>query len=387
MAIKEITNRISSSDYEFHMVTLRFDSNLPREEKIGNVFIHRLGFTKAGATIKDLGKFPLFLNKYLLPFTGFLKAANLYSKYRFDGIWNMMANYAAFAGLFFKLTHPGVPYVLTLQEGDPIAYIRARVGLFYPLFKRIFTRADFIQAISTYLATWARAEGYKGELQVVPNGVDTRYFSKEIPEKELIIVKLKLGKKENDIYLVTTSRLVKKNACEDVIGALVELPTNVHFIIIGIGPDEEMLRTLANDLGVSGRVNFLGEIGNSDLPKYLKACDIFIRPSLSEGMGISFVEAMAAGLPVIATQEGGIADFLFDPERDLDKRPTGRAVDVRNPEQIARAVKLVLEDKKTTEQIIKNARDLVFAKFDWDLIAHDMKEKVFDRISRTSHVR
>jgi hypothetical protein len=59
VAIKEITDRISPEEIEFHMITLRFDSALPAVEKIGNVLVYRIGFTKRGATIAELKKFPM----------------------------------------------------------------------------------------------------------------------------------------------------------------------------------------------------------------------------------------------------------------------------------------------------------------------------------------
>jgi glycosyltransferase involved in cell wall biosynthesis len=141
-----------------------------------------------------------------------------------------------------------------------------------------------------------------------------------------------------------------------------------------------MLRALARGLKVESRVQFLGQIGHADLPKYLAVSDIFIRPSLSEGMGNSFVEAMAVKLPVIATQEGGIADFLFDPELNPEKESTGRAVKARDPKGIARAAKLYMSEKEMTEKIVENAEKLAREKYDWDLIAKDMKEKVFDAV-------
>ncbi len=91
---------------------------------------------------------------------------------------------------------------------------------------------------------------------------------------------------------------------------------------------------------------------------------------------------MAARLPVIATQEGGIADFLFDPEKNPEKDPTGRAVPPRDPEAIARAVKLFEKNPEETRKIIDNAEKMVKEKYDWNLIARDMKEKVFDKLSR-----
>jgi hypothetical protein len=127
--------------------------------------------------------------------------------------------------------------------------------------------------------------------------VDTKRFAHSYTEADVAGMKESLGKKDGDVYLVTTSRLVHKNAVDDVIAALAHMPKNVSFLIYGIGPDEAKLRALAASLGVADRVRFMGEIGHETMPLMLAACDVFVRPSRSEGMGNSFVEAMAAGLP------------------------------------------------------------------------------------------
>ncbi len=380
VAIKEISDRIPKEEIEFHMVALRFDDTLPEVEQIGNVLVHRIGLTRRNPTMADLGKFPLYLNKFIFQFSAAKKASELHKKYHYDAVWAMMAHSVGVPAGIFKTLHPKVKYLLTLQEGDPIPYIKKKMLLVYPLFVRGFTKADMVQAISTYLSKWARDMGFKGKMEIIPNAVNIKHFSQEFSSEEIKTIKAKLKKKDGDIFLITTSRLVKKNACDDVIKALTLLPENVKFAILGIGPDEAMLRTLAKEKGVSEKVLFLGQIEHYEMPKYLKACDIFIRPSLSEGMGNSFVEAFAAGIPVIATQEGGISDFLFDPELNPSKPPTGRAVKPRDPEGIARAVKLLLNDKEKTSEIIINAKKLALEKYDWDTIARDMKEKVFARL-------
>jgi glycosyltransferase involved in cell wall biosynthesis len=340
--------------------------------------VYRIGFGTKHPKIDALLAFPLVLNKYLFPFTGFLKARSLHRENNYDGIWAMMANYAAFAALFFKMWFGNVPYLLTLQEGDPIEYIKHRVRAVYPLFERIFKRADFVQTISNYLARFARDMGYKGTLEVVPNGADIAHFSQAYPTEELFKLKQKLGKANDDIFLITTSRLVKKNATDEVIRALPLLESRVKFIILGIGPDEVMLRALADELNVSDRVKFLQQIDHREMPKYLQVSDIFIRPSRSEGLGISFIEAMATDIPVIATPVGGIPDFLFDPEQSPDKEPTGLFCEVDSPESIAKQVRRLLDDSALRTQLVANAKKLVVEKYDWDLIARDMKKKVFD---------
>lgn len=380
VAIKEITDRIAPEDIAFDMVTLRFDSTLPKFERIGNVNVYRIGFTQKSPSIADLVRFPLALNKYFFPVIGFLKARSLHKKNNYDGAWSMMANYAGFAALFFKMCFPKVRFLLTLQEGDPIEYIKHRVRFVYPIFRRIFTHADFVQTISHYLAGFARNMGYSGPLEVVPNAVNVAHFAQEYPEQELAILRRHLGKKEGDIFLITTSRMVTKNAVDEVIRALPFLSPEVKFLILGIGPDEEMLRKLVHEKRVDGRVQFLGQVLHEDMPKYLKVSDIFIRPSRSEGLGNSFLEAMAAGLPVIATPVGGIPDFLFDPDQNPDHEPTGLFANIDDPASIVHQVKRLIADKDLRARLFVNGRTLVAEKYDWKLIARDMKEKVFGKI-------
>lgn len=380
VAIKEITDRVASEDIVFDMITLRYDLMLPKFEKIGNVNVHRIGFTSRNPNIADLGKFPLNMNKYFFPVLGFLKAQTLNKKTPYGGMWAMMANYAGFAALFFKMRNPSIRFLLTLQEGDPIEYIKHRVRFASPLLARIFKRADFVQTISHYLAGFARNMGYRGALEVIPNAVNVKHFSQEYPENELFLLKQKLGKKDGDTFLITTSRMVQKNAVDEIIRALALLPQEIKFLVLGIGPDEEMLRALAKKLGVADRVQFLGQILHTEMPKYLKVSDIFIRPSRSEGLGNSFLEAMAAGVPVIATPVGGIPDFLADPEANPDKQPTGLFAEIDNPASIARQIKRLVDDKALRTRLFTNGRTLVIEKYDWSLIARAMKEKVFDRM-------
>jgi glycosyltransferase involved in cell wall biosynthesis len=181
------------------------------------------------------------------------------------------------------------------------------------------------------------------------------------------------------MVLITASRLVPKNGLDVVVRALKDLP-NLQFKIFGTGPEENKLRSLAHKVGVENRVDFEGYVDHRQLPNVLRAADIFIRPSRSEGMGNSFIEAMAAGLPVIATQEGGIADFLFDAKRNPGKPTTGWAVDKDNPHQIVQAVHEILSNPEQANKVIEQARGLVNRSYDWDLIATQMQEKVFNRL-------
>jgi glycosyltransferase involved in cell wall biosynthesis len=342
------------------MITLRFSPEHPAFERIGNVNVYRIDSSKN-----------------LYPFKAYSFARELHKTKNYELVWAMMANWAGFAALFFKHKFPKVEFILSLQEGDPLPYIEKKVRFVYPLWKQIFKRADKIQAISHFLADWAVRKGYKGRVEVIPNGVDTGLFTRDYSTAELLPVRIKIGAMPGDRYLITTSRLVEKNGVGDVIESLKYMPEDIKFLILGTGPLESELKLKAKNLKLDARVKFLGFVPHDKMPEYLQVSDIFIRPSLSEGMGNSFIEAMAAGIPVIATPVGGISDFLFDPDKDHDMPPTGLFVEPRSPKLIAFQVQKLLSDKVLRDKIVINAKRLALEKYDWDLISDDMKSKVF----------
>jgi len=116
---------------------------------------------------------------------------------------------------------------------------------------------------------------------------------------------------------------------------------------------------------------FAGFVTQEEIPKYLKISDIFVRPSLSEGFGNSFIEAMAVGIPVIATAVGGIVDFLAD-------QSTGLFCLTKDPKSIADKVTLLMSDKKLADRLVETAQTMVSARYDWGAVAGRMRE-VFSR--------
>ncbi|MCK4918274.1 MAG: glycosyltransferase family 4 protein [Candidatus Pacebacteria bacterium] len=365
IAIKEITDRVKGLDFD--MITARIDRKLPKKEKIGNVLVYRLGV--------GIPKF----DKLLLAFLGGFYAQKLQKQNKYSAIWAVMASYGGFAASKFKFLNPKITFLLTLQEGDSFEYIAKKTYFVKNQFKNIFIRADRIQCISSYLAEWAKRMGAKCSIEVIPNGVDINNFSQEYSEKHLTNLKLKLNKKSEDRFLVHTGRLTYKNAIDDLIQALIYLPENIKVLLVGKGEDEEELKDIVQKKGLKNRVNFLGFVDHKEIPQYLKISDIFVRASLSEGLGNSFLEAMVVGLPVIATQEGGIADFLFDEKRNPNKEITGWAVDSRNPEQIAEAVKSILSNSEKTKKVVATANIMVLEKYNWDILAKEMQKRFFEK--------
>lgn len=363
VAVMEITDRIAPADISFDMVTARISRDCPRSERIGNVMVYRVGFGTRFDT-------------FLLPVLGAIKARGLHRKHQYDAFWAIMASQGGIAAVIAKALCGKPKLVLTLQEGDEEEHLMRYVGgsgILYRIFIRPWhilpmRKADIVTAISNYLIERAVKNGVPPrKITLVPNGVDVGQFAVKISKDKVRETRNALGVDEGEKIIITTSRLVKKNAIGDLIDALKYLPENVKLIIAGVGPEEETLKAKAHKF--RGRVKFLGTVRHKELPPYLQVADVFVRPSISEGMGNSFIEAMAAGVPVVGTPVGGIPDFLIHEE-------TGLFCAARDPRSIAEQVVRALEDEPLRKKIVANAQKMVAEHYDWNTIAQQMKKQI-----------
>ena len=369
IAIREIIRQVPV--FNFTVLTARFDGRSLAFEKKDNIEIHRLG--------RGTGRrYGIIFKKIAYIFRAWQSAERLHAQKRFDLIWVVMASYGGIAALIFKMNHPGVPMLLTIQEGDSDRHLKyGKFGLVGIFGKLMFHFADYIQVISGYLRDFSLMRGAGAPIEIVPNGVDIRLFSMAYRPDEIRALRGYLGIKD-EYVAVTTSRLVGKNGVDILIRAVAkfkERRPNMKCLVIGDGPDLKKLKALCRKLNVDGDVLFLGHIAQNDLPLYFAISDMFIRPSRSEGLGSSFLEAMAAGIPIIGTPVGGIVDFLKDGE-------TGYIAEPENPDSVAYNMNEILDDPKRTERITRNAEDLVRRNYSWEIVGKMMRN-IFDKLINT----
>lgn len=194
-------------------------------------------------------------------------------------------------------------------------------------------RATKVIVPSEAAATAFVAEGGRRDLiEVIANGLDG------IPEQQTPVELRRVLRLPDGPLLGVFSRLARWKGQHVVLHALTGLP-GVHCIIAGealFGEDAYAadLKTTVNELGLGDRVHFLGQRG--DVPRLMRAVDVVIHPSIDpEPFGRTLVEAMLAGVPVIATNNGAAPDIL-------DQGRAGRLVPPNDPELLAKAIKDVL---------------------------------------------
>jgi glycosyltransferase involved in cell wall biosynthesis len=167
----------------------------------------------------------------------------------------------------------------------------------------------------------------------------------------------------SDCVIITSSRLVTKNAVDNIIKTIPLLDSTYKLLIAGDGAERKSLEKLSRDLKVSDRVKFMGFVSHKDLPSSIQSSDVFVRTSRSEGLGNSFLEAMACRIPVIATRVGGIPDFLIDGE-------TGLFCNVDDPKDLSQKICSIFRDQDFKNNMISKAQDMVADMYTWDSISY-----------------
>jgi glycosyltransferase involved in cell wall biosynthesis len=176
----------------------------------------------------------------------------------------------------------------------------------------------------------------ENKIRVVPNGIPLASFDRKVDGR----APNPLGGDEGMPVVFTPARLHSQKGHVYLLEAAVLVP-NAVFVFAGTGPEEQALKDRARALAVADRVRFLGH--RDDVPQLLANCDLFVLPSLYEGLPLTVLEAMAAGKPVIATAIGGTREAVIHGETGVLVRPG-------NVEALAGAISELLHDSVLAAQ-------------------------------------
>ena len=214
------------------------------------------------------------------------------------------------------------PFVVTEHSSEwsrrtitPQALRRARIA---------FPRAALICPVNEQLRRAIESYGVRGRFRVVPNTVDTAIFhppaARGGPSGTLVNVALHVEVKALDVLLRALPRVVARRP-------------DTRLELIGNGPLTADLKALAGELDLGGRVRFAGRASPPEIADALRAADAFVLSSLSENMPLAVLEALCCGLPVAATDVGGVPEAVGD---DGELAPAG------DPEALAEAIERLL---------------------------------------------
>lgn len=238
--------------------------------------------------------------------------------------------------------------------------------------KYALNNANKVVGISDATCDAGKEISGREDIEILPDGIDTETFNPRVDENE---IKKKYGR-----FIFSSGRMVERKGFIYLIKAmpyiLKKFP-NTKLIIGGDGPEKENLENEIKKLKIEENIILPGFISDEDFPKYMKACDVFVLPSIidskgdTEGSATILLEAMACGTPVIGTKVGGVPYAIRDGVGDF-------LVEQKNPKQLAEKIIMLLEDEKLREEMGGIGRKYVIKNFSWEKIAERYLKKFED---------
>jgi glycosyltransferase involved in cell wall biosynthesis len=200
---------------------------------------------------------------------------------------------------------------------------------------------------------------FNSEIYVVPNGIDLEEYNdvtqnpERKPGTKNILFVGSLYPVKGVQYLITAMKKIH----EDI--------PDARLILVGDGVERERLVALSIQLGIQKYVQFVGKVPHKEVQTFMQQADVFVLPSLSEGFGIVILEAMACGLPIVATRVGGIPEVI---KNDIN----GYLVEPKRPDEIAEKILILLQNDQLRNEISRTNVAAVKA-YAWENIVDQLE--------------
>ena len=351
-----LARALAHNGHDVHVVTLDFPG-APIYEEFNGINVYRAS--------TELGH-PNFLTWAFL-FNHFLekKLAGVSRNVDFDVV-HVHDWLTGFAGISFK--HQMQKPLVSTIHGTEIG--RAQ-GLHNPDSLTIdgiewWTTYEANKIIVTSASMKAEIQGHfhlpPEKIEIVPNGIDTKRYNASVDQSA---VKGRYGVHPDEKLVLCVGRLVPQKGIEYLIRAVPQIARrypNSKFIIVGEGWLRGHLEYIARSTGHQWKITFTGWIPDQELIALLNSADALVVPSIYEPFGIVALEGMAAGVPVVASDVGGLAEIV-------EHEHTGILAYSRSPESIAWAVDRVLSDPNHSKEMAQNAQQMVQKTYSWEAIA------------------
>ena len=334
------------------VLTSRIEGTEPFEQCNGvEVFrINSLRVSRLNPKIFELAGFCIF---------GFLKGLRVLKRYRPDviqAIFGLPAGLAAWA-----LTRVRVaPYVVYIGGSDvpgiPVGRFQFISRLTLPIIRRVWRDSEAVIACSKGIRQMAHRTAPDLPIDIIPDGVDWQRFQKKAAEDYT---------KQKVVKILTVGRIVPRKGFQYLLESLPflikEARRNFQVQIVGEGPIRPQLERLVKKTHLEDKVEFTGAVNYERLRGLYQKADIFVLPSLAEGMPCTILEAMACGLPVIATSVQGSEEVVQDGVNGFLVRP-------RDPAKLGQALVKLINDPNYARRMGEQAR-IMSKKYDWSKIA------------------
>lgn len=347
---------LAQMEHEVTVVTSRF-KDLPHWERTGSLTVVRIPALRRRQERSGA------LEQILFILSASFSSLKLVRRTKPDITLAFFGIPSGAVALFLKLMR-GIPYVISLRGGDVPGFRPYDFGTYHkliaPLLRVIWGNASAIVANSNGLRKLALKFDSRYEISIIPNGVDLELYRTDSHDN-------------TTPHLLSVGRIVYQKGFDVAMHALSGLKSlEWEWRIAGDGPQMDFLKILANDLGIADRVHFLGWQSREKLIEQYKWSNLFLFPSRHEGMPNAVLEAMAAGLPVIASRIAGNEELVVD---DV----TGLLIPAENVEYLRDALRRMINNPPLCEKLGRASRKRMEEHYSWENTARQyaqLMEKV-----------
>lgn len=310
-----------------------------------NIRIHRLPIGKNPQNLHFQSQKDLLMYAWKAYFFGKKLIGELEKRQqKYDLSHSFFSVPCGFVSLLLKRKYD-LPYIVSLRGSDVPGY-SDRFKLIYailrPLIRLIWQEADTVVSNSQGLKDLALETDKKQKIDIIFNGINTADFC---PNEAL---------KRRDKFIITpgASRITARKGLKyliEAVSALVPKYPHIFLRIMGEGNEKEALLKLVAERKLEEQVQFIGRIPREDVIPYYQEASVFVLPSLNEGMSNAMLEALAAGLPIVATQTGGTDELVKDGEN-------GFVVRMKDSVDLAEKIEKLLQNKDLCEKMGEKSR-------------------------------
>ncbi|MCL5733053.1 MAG: glycosyltransferase [Patescibacteria group bacterium] len=213
-------------------------------------------------------------------------------------------------------------------------------------FKKVYSKLDFVTSPSQAAIDLLKKIGLKNKMAAISNGIDLSRFKKFPPDKDLI-AKYKINRNIPALLFVGRIEVDKNIDTLLKAAAIVLRRTPIQLILVGSGKNEQEFKDLANKLGIENKVIFTGRMDDGDLDRIYSLADVYMGTGTAELQGLSVMEAMAEGLPVIAANAVALPELVKDGYNGYLFK--------MNENDLADKIIKILSDKKRLKEMGENS--------------------------------
>ena len=351
--LKEYAQR---DDLEIDLVTSSITDKYVLETIGKNIKIHRLPIGKNSENLNYQSQFELI--KYT--WRAYFFARKLLQKKSYNLTHSFFAVPTGVLSIILKWQYK-LPYIVSLRGSDVPGYSERFAKIYWiltPIIHKVWHQAKFVVTNSKGLTDLAQKSDGKQKFVEIFNGIDTNFYQ---PGKRSV------EDRKKEFRILLASRLTKRKGFNYAIDAFARLVKKYPHITMQIAGGEGNamadLKKQVKDLGLENKIKFSGLYAKEESPEIYNWADVFVMPSLNEGMSNNLLEALASGLPVLMTPTGGAEELISDGKN-------GFLIKMQDVESIVDKLEILIKNPAKCDELGKDSRKLA-EKMSWKSVAND----------------